>query len=137
MSFDAHYDPEAWALVFVPSGNPPFGAWEEDHHVFLVAALQDPRRWPSLLGRQPPFAPALAYGFRRARLDVGGELLPFMLEADDPQRALSGTLLLGLSAAEVERLDAVELADGHRRRIELEVTVGQRRVDALSYLKRD
>ena len=137
MSFEAHYDPDAWALVFAPTDQAPFQGWEEGYHVFLVAALQDPGRWPSLLGRQPAFAPALAYGFRRARLDVGGELLSFMLEADDPQRALSGTLLLGLSPAELERIDTVELAGGHRRRIELEVAVGERRVDAVSYLKRD
>jgi hypothetical protein len=136
MRVEARYDAEAWALVFGPEGSQPFEAWGQPHHVFVVAALQDPARFAGLIGRQPPFAPALAYGFRRALLEVSGAQLPFMLEADDPQRALAGTVFLGLGDEELERVDAIELAGDHRRRIELEVTVGQRRVDAVSYVKR-
>jgi hypothetical protein len=136
MSFDALYDDQAWALVFGPVGAGPFEDWRRPHHVFVIAALQDPARWTDLIGRQPPFAPALAYGFRRALLEVGGEKLPFMLEADDPQRALAGTVFLGLDADELARVDAFELNGDHRRRIELEVAVGKRRVDAVSYVKR-
>jgi len=136
VSFEARYDGEAWALVFGPVGSAPFEAWRRPHHVFVVAALQDPGRWPELIGRQPPFAPALAYGFRRALLEVSGTQIPFMLETDDPQRALAGTVFLGLDDDELGRVDAFELAGDHRRRIELEVAVGERRVDAVSYVRR-
>ena len=136
MRVEARYDAEAWALVFGPLGAEPFEAWQRPHHVFVVAALQDPTRFAELIGRPPPFAPALAYGFRRALLEVAGAQLPFMLEDADPQRALAGTVFLGLGDDELARVDAFELAGEHRRRIELEVTVGQRRVDAVSYVKR-
>ena len=136
MNFEARYDAEAWALVFGPIGSEPFTAWQQPHHVFVIAALQDPDRWTELIGRYPPFAPALAYGFRRALLEVSGKHLPFMLEADDPQRTLAGTVFLGLDDDELERVNAFELAGDHRRRIELEVAVGKRRVDAVSYVKR-
>ena len=137
MSFDVHYDKEACALVFGPAGMEPFRDWSGARNVFLIADLQDPARWPELIGRTPAFTPAVAYGFRRAVLEIDGAQKPFMLEADDPQRTLAGTVFLGLSAAELDRVDAVELAGGLRRRIELEVTVGERRVDAVSFVKRD
>ncbi|MEJ2290669.1 MAG: hypothetical protein P8Y05_03000 [Deinococcales bacterium] len=137
MSFDAHYDPEACALVLGPAGSEPFQAWDAAHHVFVIASLQDPGGWPELIGRQPAFAPALAYGFRRAVLEIEGAHVPLMLEADDPQRTLAGTVFLGLSLEELERVEALQLAGGLRRRIELEVTVGERRVDAVGYVKRD
>lgn len=136
MSYDVRFDATARALVFVPAGAPAFERWEGPHHLFVAAGLQDPARWQGLIGRQPPFAPALAFGLRCATLDVGGCREAFLLEAHDPHHVLLGTLFLGLSDDEIERFETPLLDDGLRRRVALEVVVGDRRVPAFGYLKR-
>ncbi len=136
MSFDVRFDDDARTLVVLPAGSPPFEGWDRDRHVFVAGDLQDPEGWTALIGRQPAFAPAVGYGLRCASLDVGGRRVLFMLESDDPHRTLLGTLLLGLSPAEVDRLEASLMDRGLRRRIEIEVVAGVRRVPALAHVRR-
>lgn len=136
MSFDVRFDDDARTLIVLPAGSPPFEGWDHEHHVFVTGDLQDPACWTTLVGRQPPFAPAVGYGLRRATLDIDGRRVLFMLESDEPHRTLLGTLLLGLSADEVARLEATLMDRDLRRRIEIEVVAGVRRVPALAHVRR-
>jgi hypothetical protein len=88
-----------------------------------------------LAGRPLPFAPALVRGFRRAMLDAGEGAMPFMLPSHDAHAALAGTLFLGLSSEELGGVEAFELAGGLRRRIHVDVRVGERALPAISFVR--
>lgn len=134
--YRAVYDEASWSLIFTTDGD--LGLTGPDRtHVFLCAGLQHPERMLAQIGRPAPFAPALVRGFDRAMRRVGGEEVPFLLRHEDPLRPLAGTLYLGLGRAEVERVEAFELAGGWRVRIELDASVGERTLRAVTYLARE
>jgi len=129
------YDEESWSLLFVPGAADATPPWSDGVHVFVCAALQDPRRMQELTGRPLPFAPAQVRGFRRAMLDAGEGAMPFMLPSHDAHAALAGTLFLGLSSEELGGVEAFELAGGLRRRIHVDARVGERALRAVSYVR--
>jgi hypothetical protein len=135
--YDAYYDPESWSLVFIPGPREERDYFGGDTNVFVCGGLQHPEKMASIVGRRLPFAPAVARGFRRAWLDAGTEKVSFMHACpEEPERILTGVVWLGLSEKEIGRIESFELKGELRRRIAVDVAVGERTVKAFTYVKR-
>ncbi len=135
--YEPHYDADSWALYFVdgPPGDKDYFAGKIN--VFVCGSLQHPGRMSPLIGRSAPFAPAAARGFLRRWEKADGRDVPFMLpDPDDPGSVLTGIVWLDLSGEEVERIEEVELRAGLRKRIAVEVKVGERAVAAITYIRK-
>jgi len=135
--YESHYDAQNWAIFFVD------GPLEEKDYfggrinVFVCGSLQHPGKMAPQIGRNAPFAPAVARGYSRTWQTVDGRDVPFMLpDPVDPQSALTGIVWLDLSEEEVEKIERVELQDDLRWRIDIEVRIGERRMEAITYIKR-
>lgn len=91
----------------------------------------------ALLGSEPPFAPAVATGYRRTVERVGVEEIPFMVpDPGDPRSVLTGVVWLGLAEGSLERIESLELDKGLRKRITVEVRIGELTLIAYTYVKR-
>ena len=135
--YEAYYDKEANALLFSEepvAGKDLFAAgW----NVFVCAALQSPAMMRSLIGRAAPFAPAVVRGYRVTSEAIGGREYPFMIpDPDHPHGVLPGVVWLGLDEQDLANIEVLELEKELRRRIEIQVQVGNLHVDAITYLKR-
>jgi hypothetical protein len=135
--YHAYYDPQSWALLFIPGPREERDYLGGETNVFVCGGLQQPERMASIVGRSPPFAPAVARGFRRAWIEVGKERVSFMLDCPEaPDRILTGVVWLGLSEEEIGRIESFELKEGLRKTVAVEVAVGERTVKARTYVKR-
>ena len=135
--YEAYYDSESWALLFVDGPPEQRDYLAGEANVFVCGGLQHPERMVAIIGRTPPFAPAVAKGFKRAWLDVGTSKASFMLDTpQEPQRILTGVVWLGLSEEEIGCIESVELEGDLRRRITIAVSVGERTLKARTYVKR-
>ena len=132
----AFYDSASWSLLFTGAGELPADPLGGDTNVFVCAALQEPDRVYEMLGRPVAFAPAVARGYTRRLKTVDGAAMPFMLPDEDPGRILTGTVFLDLSADDVAALEVFELAGDLRRRVTIEILVGERRLPAVTYLEK-
>jgi hypothetical protein len=91
----------------------------------------------SLIGRAACFAPAIAFGWTWELVAIDGKPTQFMAAAPgDPGRALPGVVWLDLSEAEAAVIDALELADGLRRKVRLDVQIGRRRLPASTFVRK-
>ena len=105
--------------------------------VFVCGALQDPLAMSALLGLEPPFAPAVATGYRRTVERLGGKDVPFMIpDEGNPRSVLTGVVWLDLSEASLEKIEALELDGGIRKRIAIEARIGELELTACTYVKR-
>ncbi|HPM76867.1 MAG TPA: hypothetical protein PK961_07230 [bacterium] len=129
--YQAHYDADARALLFVDGEKEAGDCLTRGTNVFVCGGLMNPVRMGGLIGRNAPFAPAIADGYTHRHI----ETIPFLLPDDDPAAALLGVVYLGLSAEEVAQVETLELDGGYRRKIPLEVRVGDRICPAISYAK--
>ncbi len=130
------YDAERNALYFVADPHENRDRFAGRINVFVCGGLQNPDKMAAVLGRAAAFAPAMARGFRHDRVNVNGRDMPFMLPAE-PTAALTGVVWLDLSADELAKIEAIELADNLRRRIDLAVHLGHSTLAAISYVKMD
>lgn len=130
------YSAEHSALFFCTESISSGAAFSGARNVFVCGALQDPARMSVLLGLEPPFAPAVAVGYRRSVESIDGEEVPFMVpDLDDPHRVLSGVVWLDLTEAALEKIESLELDRALRRRIEIEVRIGELRLSAYTYVR--
>ncbi|HPQ69428.1 MAG TPA: gamma-glutamylcyclotransferase [bacterium] len=129
--YQAHYDVDARALLFVDGEKNAGDYLTMGINVFVCGGLMNPVRMGGLIGRNAPFAPAIADGYTHRHVEAS----PFMLPDDDPSAALLGVVYLGLSSAEVARVETLELDGGYRKQIPLEVRVGDRICPAISYTR--
>jgi hypothetical protein len=91
----------------------------------------------ALLGLEPPFAPAVATGYRRTVERLGGKDVPFMIPDErDPRSVLTGVVWLDLSEASLEKIESLELDGGIRQRITIEAGIGELKLTAYTYVKR-
>lgn len=105
-------------------------------NVFVCGALQDPVKMSALLGLEPPFAPVATMGYRRTVERIGGKDVPFMVpDRDDPRSILTGVAWLDLTSASLEKIEALELEGGFRKRISIEVRAGELRLTAYTYVR--
>ena len=104
------YAAEHSALFFCSEPISSEAAFSGARNVFVCGALQDPARMSALLGLEPPFAPAVAVGYRRTVESIDGEEIPFMVpDLDDPRSALTGVVWLDLTEDALERIESLEL----------------------------
>jgi hypothetical protein len=131
------YLPESWSLYFATEQLPAERVFSGACNVFVCGALQDPVKMSALLGSEPPFAPAVATGYKRTVESIGGEDIPFMVpDPEDSQSVLTGVVWLDLAGEDLESIESLELDRGFRKRITIEVRVGEREVSAFTYVKR-
>jgi hypothetical protein len=131
------YSPEASCLYFAREELSAERVFSGSCNVFVCGALQDPAKMSALLGAEPPFAPAVATGHRRVVEPIVGEEIPFMApDPDHPHRVLTGVVWLDVSEEGLERIEALELERGLRKRVAIEVRIGERVLGAFTYVKR-
>jgi hypothetical protein len=131
------YSAEYSALYFATDPIPSESVFSGECNVFVCGALQDPVEMSSLLGLEPPFAPAVATGYRRTVERIGGKDIPFMVPDErDSQSALTGVVWLGLARASLEKIESLELDRGIRQRIAIQARIGELRLTAHTYIKR-
>ena len=131
------YSPESSALYFSTDSVSSQAVLAGDCNVFVCGALQDPGKMSALLGLEPPFAPAVATGYRRTVERIDGEDIPFMVpDPDDPRGVLTGVVWLDLARENFERIESLELDGGFRKRITVEARIGELKVTAYTYVKK-
>jgi hypothetical protein len=131
------YSPESSCLYFATEELSVDRVFAGSRNVFVCGALQDPAKVSALLGAEPPFAPAAATGYERVVEPIGGEQIPFMApDPGDPRRVLTGVVWLDLSEGDLEKIESLELGGGFRKRISIEVRIGERTLAAFTYVKR-
>jgi hypothetical protein len=131
------YSHEHSALYFAPRSISSERVFSGACNVFVCGALQDPVEMSALLGLESPFAPAVAEGYRRTVGEVDGEDIPFMVShPDDPRSVLTGVVWLDLGRESLDRIESLELAGGFRKRISIEVRIGELKLAARTYLKK-
>jgi hypothetical protein len=129
--YQPHYDARSRALFLLTDSSCPAGGGK--NHVFMCGALQSPDRMASLLGRSPSFAPAVVRGYLHRSETVDGIDVPMMLPSD-ARRVLTGIVWLDLTDDEVGKIDAIELDGSLRKKIILDVEIGDAMVEAVTYL---
>ena len=130
------YDTESHSLYFASDDTSIRSFDLTKINVFLCGSLQHPDKFFSFTGTRPLFAPAVAVGYARGWEEIGSESIMFMKPSDEPSRILTGTVYLGLSDDEVARIESFELKGDLRERVRIDVHVGDRLVDAITYLKK-
>lgn len=131
------YSAENSALYFSADPISSKGVFSGECNVFVCGALQDPVKMSALLDSEPPFAPAVATGYRRTVERVDGEDIPFMVpDPGGPRSVLTGVVWLDLNREDLERIESLELDRGFRRRITIGARIGELEVAAYTYLKK-
>ena len=133
--YQPHYHPEHCALLFSEEGKDTV-MFSDRINVFVCGALQNPDKMQSILQRAAPFAPAAVAGYKRTTETIKNAPTPFMVPSEKPNEILTGILWLDLSEQELKKIEQLELEGGYRKRIEIEVCVGHKRLSALTYVKR-
>jgi hypothetical protein len=106
-------------------------------NVFVCGELQDPLEMSALLGSEPAFAPAVACGYRRSVERIDGREIPFMVpDEQDPRGVLTGVVWLDLTKESLDRIEVLELGGGYRKRIAIEVRVGELDLTAYTYVRK-
>ncbi|MFC1707987.1 gamma-glutamylcyclotransferase family protein [Planctomycetota bacterium] len=135
--YQPHYDADRWTLFFVDGPLVDKDCFAGERNVFVCGGLQHPDKMAWVSGRNAPFAPAVAIGYRRTWKQVDGKAISFMVpDLDDPRRVLTGVVWLDLSPADIERIEAFELGGGLRQRVEIDVLVGDAVVRAITYVEK-
>ncbi len=131
------YSVEYSALYFSTDPISSESAFSGRRNVFVCGALQNPVTISILLGLEPPFAPAVATGYRRTVECIDGEDIPFMVpDETDPRSVLTGVVWLDLSRASLEEIESLELGRGIRKRITIEARIGELKLTAYTYVKK-
>ena len=131
------YSPECSALYFSTGSISSEAVFSGACNVFVCGALQDPVKMSALLGLEPPFAPAVATGYRRTVERIDGKDIPFMTpDREDPRSVLTGVVWLDLTTASLERIESSEFDGGFRKRITIEARIGELELTAYTYVKK-
>ncbi|MDP8222582.1 MAG: gamma-glutamylcyclotransferase family protein [Candidatus Lernaella stagnicola] len=135
--YQPHYDARLNALVFLTRNDEDRDMLRTARRVFVCGSLQNPSRMAEVVGRPLSFATCFVTGFAHRTLSVGDRLVPFMLATpNDRQHTLPGVLYLGLTEKELRKIMDVELGDGHRKRVEVQVRVGSHSLEATTFIKK-
>jgi hypothetical protein len=102
--------------------------------VCVTGKLMDPEFVRSITGRYIPFTAAVAKGFARGARGRGKNRILLLLRKRGG--TVLGTLLLNLSPADLEKLDAFEQVPEVRVRSRISVAIGARERTVYTYLHR-
>ena len=131
------YSDQYSALYFCSDANPSESVFSGGYNVFVCGALQNPVKMSALLGSEPAFAPAATSGYRRSVERIDGREIPFMVRDEhDPRSVLTGVVWLDLTKERLDRIEALELDGGYRRRIAIEVRIGELDLTAYTYVRK-
>lgn len=131
------YSQEYSALYFSSDAASSDDVFSGGSRVFVCGALQEPARMSAILGLEPPFAPAVASGYKRSVERIGRREIPLMVpDEDDPRSVLTGVVWLDLARASLDRIESLELDGGYRTRIAIEVRTGELSLTAYTYVRR-
>jgi hypothetical protein len=108
---------------------------ESAARVFVCGSLMDPKFVAGMLGHEIAMAPAVATGFSRGWGEADGKKFHFLRE--DADGMVPGVILLGLSEADIAKIEEFEQAPRVRRRADIKVIVGDITLSAHTYLKKD
>jgi len=135
--YKPYYDAQSCALFFVDGPLEDRNYFGGKINVFVCGGLQHCAKMASLIGRNAPFAPAAIRGHLRTWERINGKDIAFMIpDSNDPYRVLTGVVWLDLSGEDVRKIETFELQNNLRRRINVNVHVGERIVQAITYIKR-
>lgn len=123
-------------LVFFAQPADPKHLLSGKINVFVCGALQNPDKMNSVINRAAPFTPAAVGGFKRITESIDDAAIPFMVPSENLDEILTGILWLDLSEQELSKIEGLELNGDFRKRIEIEVCVGQARLPAFTYVKK-
>ncbi|MFA6449389.1 MAG: gamma-glutamylcyclotransferase family protein [bacterium] len=107
---------------------------ESESRVFVCGSLMDPAFVAGLLGHEIAMTPAAANGFSRGWGESTGKKFHFLQR--DATGMVSGMALLGLSAADISRLEEFEQAPAVRQRADIEMIIGDISLAGHTYLKK-
>jgi hypothetical protein len=105
-----------------------------ESRVFVCGSLMDPAFTAGLVGHEIAMAPAVAEGFSRGWGEADDKKFHFLRE--DAGGMVPGMSLLGLSAADIAKLEEFEQAPAVRRRADIEIIIGDIRLPGHTYLKK-
>jgi hypothetical protein len=125
---------EIFTIVIHPDGG-FIDPRESENRIFVCGSLMDPEFVASLLGHGIAACPAVAAGFSRAWGESGGKKMHFLRR--DAAGFVPGVALLGLSAADVAKLEVFEQAPAVRRGESLMLRIGDMELEGFTYLKND
>jgi hypothetical protein len=129
------YDVPSRALLFIAGPATKRDYLDGKINVFVCGALQSPDKMTPLLGRNAPFVPAVARGYWQTTIEVNGKRVPMMTETDR-EHLLTGVVWLDVTEEEVGKIEVFELAGNLRKRIAIDIQVGDKVVKAITYMKR-
>ena len=124
--------------IFAIVAHPPGGfvdPRECERRVFVCGSLMEPKFLANLLGHEAAMAPALARGHIRGWGETDGKKFHFLRA--DPGGTVHGVVLLGLSDADMEKLEQFERVPEVRRRADIEAAIGDVALPAVTYLAKD
>ncbi len=135
--YEPQYDADSHALFFTDGPRQDRDCFGGALNVFVCGGLQQPDKMNGLIERRPSFAPAVVVGFRRIWKNVGGRDYPLMVPApEEPDRPLTGVVWLDLTPEDLARIETLELDNNVRKRIDIKVLVGDRLLNAITYVER-
>ena len=135
VAYRPYFDAPSRALFFIAGPASKKSLLDGKINMFVCGALQSPDTMTPLLGRKAPFVPAVAQGFWQTSIQVDGKRIP-MMTATDRQHLLTGVVWLNVTEREVQSIEKFELAGNLRKRITIDVHVGDRVIKAITYVKR-
>lgn len=134
--YEPYYDEKGRTLFFVDGKLEDKDYFGGMMNVFVCGLLQDPAKMKALVGRNLPFAPAVASGFVRRWEKVEDKNFFFMISTPDkPERVLTGIVWLDLTRDDVKKIEVFELRENVRRRVTIKVQTGDRFIDAITFIK--
>jgi len=126
---------EHFALIIRDETMPCRDYLSSENNIFVCGSLMNPAFVADLLGHPGAGAFAVALDYTRGYDEVEGEKAHFMM----PEKGgvLPGMVWLDLSDEDIRRFEEFEQAPRLRKRVELEVMVGDLILPAFTYLKKD
>lgn len=135
--YEPYYDEKARTLFFVEGKLEDKDYFGGIINVFVCGPLQDPNKMRALVGRSLPFAPAVTTGFVRRWEKVEGKDYFFMIFTPNrPENILTGVVWLDLTRDDLKKIEVFELRDNVRKRVTIKVQVGDRTIDAITFIKK-
>ncbi len=135
--YKPNYDSKASTLIFEDIHSKEKNHFSGKINVFVCGGLQNPERMESLLGIKASFAIGAVNGYYRNSEFVAGQEIPFMKPSPDkPNLILTGVVWLNLTKKSLHLIDGIELKGNHRKATQLQIQIGEVKVIATTYVKK-
>ena len=126
---------EHYALVLRDENMPSRDYLSGKNNIYVCGQLMDPVFIAKMLGHPAAGAFAVALNYQRDFREVDGKQVHFMLPKQGA--VLPGMVWLDLADQDVARFEEYEQVPSMRKRVQLEVMVGDLVMPAFTYLQKD